>query len=114
LGDYAGAAVASAGDLDGDGLAEVLVGAPYNASAASYAGAAYVLYGDTLTTVSGAFDLGGADARVVGGSYDNVGKSLLGGFDASGDGVPDLLVGGDDDADDYGALWMFFGDLGAY
>jgi hypothetical protein len=113
-GDEAGFSVGSAGDLDGDGQAELLVGAPYNSSAASYAGAVYVLYGDTLTTASGAFDLGGADARVVGGSYDNVGKSLLGGVDASGDGVPDLLVGGDDDADDYGALWMFFGDVGAY
>jgi hypothetical protein len=113
-GDEAGFSVGSAGDLDGDGQAELLVGAPYNSSAASYAGAVYVLYGDTLTTASGAFDLGGADARVVGGSYDNVGKSLLGGVDASGDGVPDLLVGGDDDADDYGALWMLFGHVGAY
>ncbi|MCK6518096.1 hypothetical protein L6R46_23945 [Myxococcota bacterium] len=113
-GDHAGFSVGSAGDLDGDGLAELLVGAPFNGSVGRNSGAVYVLYGDTLTTASGAFDLGGADARLVGKEYDTLGMSLLGGVDASGDGVPDLLVGGADDADYWGALWMFFGEADAY
>lgn len=113
-GDCAGLSVGSAGDLDGDGLAELLVGAPCNDSVGTFSGAVYVLYGDTLTTASGAFDLGGADARLVGDKYDSLGMSLLGGVDASGDGVPDLLVGGGDDSDSSGALWMFFGEADAY
>ena len=44
-GDQAGVAVASGGDVDGDALSDVLVGAYGESSVASYAGATYLLYG---------------------------------------------------------------------
>jgi len=44
-GELGGYAVGSVGDIDGDGSDEVLMGAPYNNDAGSYAGAAYVVTG---------------------------------------------------------------------
>ncbi|MEF8872467.1 MAG: integrin alpha, partial [Haloarculaceae archaeon] len=48
--DSAGFAVAAAGDVDGDGVGDVIIGAPFNDTRADDAGATYVLYGgDDLT-----------------------------------------------------------------
>jgi hypothetical protein len=47
-GDHAGAAVSSAGDLDGDGRADVVVGAPGHTVDGVVLGGAYVLYGSGL------------------------------------------------------------------
>jgi hypothetical protein len=46
--ELAGYGVASAGDLDGDGRADVLVGAPGNAENGRTSGAAYILYGSGI------------------------------------------------------------------
>jgi len=47
-GGQAGMAVAGAGDVDGDGLDDVLVGAPWDNTSGSYAGAAFLIYGSSL------------------------------------------------------------------
>jgi hypothetical protein len=46
--DSAGTGLSSAGDLDGDGRADVLVGAPGHRADGVRTGAAYVLYGSGL------------------------------------------------------------------
>ncbi|MCK6524830.1 hypothetical protein L6R49_25785 [Myxococcota bacterium] len=84
--DYAGRCVADAGDTDGDGLGDVLIGAIYAYSG----GAAYLVRGP----VEGELSLADADAIFVsetGGA--NGGCGLAGGGDANGDGLDDLLIG---------------------
>ena len=44
-GDYSGLSVASAGDVNGDGFADLIVGAARGRSARHYAGASYVVFG---------------------------------------------------------------------
>ncbi|HKB17007.1 MAG TPA: integrin alpha, partial [Planctomycetota bacterium] len=84
--DQFGASVAGAGDLDGDGFGDVLVGAPFALFAGwSDAGLAQVFSGGSgaiLFTLS-ATSIGNAE----------LGTSVAGSEDLNGDGVPDLLVG---------------------
>lgn len=46
--DEAGIGVAGAGDLDGDGRADLLIGAVFSSGGGYQAGAAYVMYGGSL------------------------------------------------------------------
>jgi hypothetical protein len=87
--DLAGTSLA-AGDIDGDGIEDVIVGAPWENSYAYQAGAAYLLLGP----VTGMVDLSLADAKLVGedGSNPWAGESVATG-DVDGDGVEDILIG---------------------
>jgi len=88
--DRAGGALAGAGDVDGFGHDDLLIGADRQGSAAAYGGAAYVVSGP----VSGTFDLGGAEARLRGaGSYDYAGAAVAGAGDTDWDGRGDVVVG---------------------
>ncbi len=88
-GDAAGSAVVSVEDIDGDGLGEVLVGAPYSDQAAVDAGSGYL-----LTALSPSSTLGSATLEVVGlAADDTLGAAVAGGGDLDADGVPDLVLG---------------------
>lgn len=90
-----GRVVGSAGDINGDGLADILVAAPNYG--ANYAGAVYVIFGNESFS-SGLFDLSTLDGangfRIQGQSG---GGSLGGGGvvlgDFNDDGIDDLLIG---------------------
>lgn len=83
--DNAGAAVAAGGDLNGDGLADLLVGAPWDVT-----GWTYALYGP----VDGDESLAEADAMLRGvGTGEQAGDFLAGAGDADGDGMDDVLIG---------------------
>jgi hypothetical protein len=88
-GDNFGAAVASAGDIDGDGFADVVVGA-FMAGPTDN-GAAVYFKGNTSPT-------GSAAATIVGEpepeSGDQFGVSVAGVGDVDGDGIDDTVAGG--------------------
>lgn len=85
--DFAGLGIA-AGDVDGDGVDDMLVGAHLDDSGGTDAGAGYVVYGP----MTGSLDLSGADAKIIGElAGDNAGYRLTAG-DLDGDGDEDLVV----------------------
>jgi hypothetical protein len=110
--DYAGHSVSSAGDVDGDGLDDVLVGASLDDDGGGSAGAAYIILGSSLGT-SSTIDLSSADYKLVGeASSDYAGVSVSSAGDVDGDGLDDVMVGayGDDDGGSYaGAAYIILG-----
>ena len=89
---YAGYSVSSAGDVDGDGLDDLLVGAVYNAEAGLNAGKTYLILGASLGT-PGAIDLSSADYSFIGeAEEDQAGSAVASAGDVDGDGLADILV----------------------
>ncbi|HED67111.1 MAG TPA: hypothetical protein ENJ09_16335 [Planctomycetes bacterium] len=87
-----GAAVASIGDVDGDGIVDLAVGAPRP----SAWGAVYVLLLNSDGTVRAWTKLSRSAGGVVAGTLqflDRFGESLAGIGDRNGDAIPDLAVG---------------------
>jgi hypothetical protein len=109
----AGTSVASAGDVDGDGLDDVIVGAPAYYNAGGSDGTAYVVLASTLAA-GGTIDLANADAQIIGEHYgDKLGAAVAGVGDVDGGGLDDVLVGArsNDEAGSYaGQAYLFRGE----
>jgi len=104
-GDVLGSSVGTAGDVNGDGYADVIVGAPYNDDAGSNAGAAYVYYGGP-----GADET--ADLTLTGAAGDRFGWSVASAGDMNGDGYADVIVGApynSDGGSSAGAAYVYHG-----
>jgi hypothetical protein len=101
--------VSAAGDVNGDGLGDMLVGDAGDNDGGSYAGAAWLVLG---TSSPAALDLSAADAKYVGDYMGGAGSSVSSAGDVDGDGFGDVLVGapGDDDGgSSAGAAWLVLG-----
>ncbi|MCU0230826.1 MAG: integrin alpha, partial [Acidobacteria bacterium] len=98
-----GRSVATAGDVNGDGFSDVLVGAPDATVTKTYEGQALLFLG-------GASGLATAPAWSVAGGvlYADLGTSVASAGDVNGDGFADPLVG-DPDAAEIGAAHLYYG-----
>ncbi len=119
--DFTGISVGSAGDVNGDGFADMIVGAFGVDAGGSASGGAYVVFGkDTgfaantnLSILDGSngFRLGGA----AGGDY--AGRSVASAGDINGDGFDDVIVGAggaDPHGIDSGASFVVFGKAAGF
>jgi VCBS repeat-containing protein len=96
--DRSGISVASAGDVNGDGIDDLIIGAPFaDPNGTDVAGESYVVFGSAagfdasldLSTLDGTngFVINGID------EYDFSGVSVSSAGDVNGDGIDDLIIG---------------------
>ncbi|MEO8446133.1 MAG: integrin alpha, partial [bacterium] len=99
-GDHYGQSVSSAGDVNGDGFDDVIIGAP---NAAGYFGRAYIYYGGlNMNSI--------ADVILSGeGAYDYYGASVSGAGDVNGDGYSDVIVAASDYGSFIGRAYIYYG-----
>jgi hypothetical protein len=91
---YTGASVAAAGDVNGDGQADILVGDVADEAMGERTGAAYLLLGPIHDDVS----LSDAHAKLTGAAaFDDAGYALAAAGDVDDDGFDDFLVGAPND-----------------
>jgi hypothetical protein len=96
--DYSGSSVSNAGDINGDGFDDLIIGAPNaDPNGQNYAGESYVVFGS-----SGGFsanlnlsDLNGSNGFVINGidALDFSGTSVSSAGDVNGDGFDDIIIG---------------------
>ena len=113
--DRFGASVAGMGDLDGDGVLDLAVGAPGDDDGFAENGAAWILFLQPGGKVAHSSKLsatsGGFDGQLFGGALFGQGLAAL--ADADGDGRSELAVGAIGDFDGgplHGAVWIVFLD----
>ena len=110
--DGAGFSVAGAGDVNGDGYDDILIGARNNDDSGFNAGQTYVIFGNesgwTMDT-----NLSKADASFWGEDIgDRSGWSVAGAGDVNGDGFDDILIGAygnDDGGNSAGQTYLVIG-----
>ncbi|MGD0678202.1 MAG: FG-GAP-like repeat-containing protein [Polyangiaceae bacterium] len=105
-GDSFGQSVAGAGDVNGDGYADLMVGAPLKSNGA---GRAYVYFGTALgLSLSPAFTLDDPN----GSADDYFGTALASAGDVNGDGYADLIVAANGVANGSGSAYLYLGAAG--
>ncbi len=119
--DLSGSSVSSAGDINGDGFSDVIIGAPDADPNDEYSGQAYVIFGQAgpfpanmeLSLLNGdnGFIMNGYDRA------DHVGESVSNAGDVNGDGIDDIVIGAPglkDRGFNTGGAYIIFGKTTAF
>ncbi len=120
--DFIGATLSEAGDINGDGIDDIVLGAfRANTTNGVDSGASYVIFG-TSATLSGTFDVttlsGSNGFRIVGASSsDEQGYAVSSAGDFNADGFDDLIVSSvssDANGNNSGAIYLILGRAGGF
>jgi len=103
INDRLGESVSSAGDVNGDGFDDVIIGAPgvevfnFDGTFESGAGEAYIIYGtnESFPDTISAWEIDGTNGCIIRGNftYDDLGESVSYAGDVNADGIDDVIVG---------------------
>jgi hypothetical protein len=114
IGGDIGSSVSSAGDVNGDGIADLLIGAPSANRADSNAGATYLVFGHNEIWQSPFHfsQLNGTNGVIFEGATmnENSGYSVSSAGDVNGDGKTDLLIGAPFANSNTGSTYLVFGN----
>lgn len=120
-----GYSVSSAGDINGDGIDDLIIGAPYADTNGNNSGSTFVIYGrdknnpftNTFTEgIINVSELNLEDGFVINGQgVDQSGFSVSKAGDINGDGIGDLIIGARDGGTNYtGKTYVVFGKNGKF
>jgi VCBS repeat-containing protein len=104
-----GYSVSGAGDINGDGFADVIVGAIGNSTTSS---ASYIVYGGASNAgldLSGGTIASGSGFKITGSTGNKVGYGVASAGDVNGDGLADLIVGAPGTSSWAGATYIVYG-----
>jgi len=104
--DQFGYSVSSAGDVNGDGYSDIIIGAPFNDAGGSNAGRAYIYFGGSIIN-------SGVDVILTGlTAGDQFGFTVSSAGDVNGDGYSDVISGAplnDAIGSNSGRAYIYFG-----